>query len=207
MIKKEDKEKVRSQRFQKFIHRELLIILLIVFIAGLLFTYKSVFVSAIVNGKPISRFALIKELETLAKDSALNSLISKTLLYQEADKKNIEVTDEEFDKAFKAVLSQFENNQKKFDEFLAQQKIKPEDFNKNLRFQIMLEKMFTKKIKITKEELETFITQNQQYFPENITPDKVKSYAEGQLKQMKLNEEVQALVNDLRAKAKITILK
>ena len=71
----------------------------------------------------------------------------------------------------------------------------------------MLGKMFTKKIKITEEELETFITQNQQYFPENITPDKVKSYAEGQLKQMKLNEEVQALVNDLRAKAKITILK
>ena len=86
------KERVRSEKFQKFIQRDLLIILLILFIAGFLFTYKSLFISAIVNGKPISRLALIKELETLAKDNVLNSLISKTLLYQEAEKRKIKVT-------------------------------------------------------------------------------------------------------------------
>jgi parvulin-like peptidyl-prolyl isomerase len=201
------KERVRSEKFQKFIQRDLLIILLILFIAGFLFTYKSLFISAIVNGKPISRLALIKELETLAKDNVLNSLISKTLLYQEAEKRKIKVTQEDYDKAFKEVLGQFGNDQKKFEEYLTQQKVNMKDFNETIRFRLMLEKMFAKKIKITQKELDEFIEENKSYFPENITGNQIRKYAESQMRQMKLDEEVQKLVNDLRAKAKITILK
>ena len=112
-----------------------------------------------------------------------------------------------FRSAYKEIFAQFQNDQKKFEEYLTQQKIKMQDFTENLKFQIMLEKMFAKKLKITEKELSKFIEENKSYFPQNITSEQTKKYAEGQLKQMKLNEEVQTLVNELRSKAKITIIK
>ena len=57
----------------------------------IIFFAKSIFFAALVNGTPIMRYSVIKELEKQNGKQALESLITKKLILQTAKKKNIEV--------------------------------------------------------------------------------------------------------------------
>ena len=61
--------------------------LVIILIAAILFYFKGLFVVALVNGVPITRIAVINELEKQGGKQTLSSLVNQTLILQEA--KNI----------------------------------------------------------------------------------------------------------------------
>src|SRR3989344_668284 len=64
-------------------------------LGSLLYLSKGLFIAAIVNGKPVSRMALIKNLEKTGGKQALDSLVTQELIKQEARKENITVGDED----------------------------------------------------------------------------------------------------------------
>jgi len=69
-----------------------LIGLLVVVLVVAAFLLKGLFIAALVNGQPISRFTVISELEKQSGKQALTSLVNQTLIFQEAKKKNITVS-------------------------------------------------------------------------------------------------------------------
>ena len=83
----------------------LIIIASIIIVLSLGFLFKSLFVVVIVNGKPISRLALIRDLEKAGGSQTLDNLIAKTLIEQEAKAKGVSLTQEEIDKEVKTMLS------------------------------------------------------------------------------------------------------
>ncbi len=71
----------------KFSRNHIFILAGVIIAAALLYYFRSAFVAATVNGQPISRLSLVRELEKQGGKQAMDSLITKTLIDQEAKKK------------------------------------------------------------------------------------------------------------------------
>jgi len=195
--------KVRSTKLQKFIDNKLKYFLCAALVLGLFNTYKSQFFVATVNGKPISRWALVKELESQGKSLAVDSLISKELISQEAKRRKISVPQKDLNKAIKEVEKSFQANNQTLDNFLDQQNITYKDFLQQVRLQLIMEKLLSGKVEVTDEQINKYLEENQEFFPKDISKEQLRNSALEQLKQKELNAQVQKLLDELRNKANV----
>src|SRR4030066_771684 len=63
--------------------------LILVIVLGLMYLAKGLFIAAVVNGRPVSRLTLIKNLEKAQGKTTLDNLITEELISQEAKKEQI----------------------------------------------------------------------------------------------------------------------
>src|SRR3989344_2366080 len=195
--------KPRNKKLQSFIDKELKYLLGLILILGLLYTYKGSFISATVNGKIISRYSLIKELERQGKDLAVDSLISQELILQEAKRKKINITQKEFDKTIDNVKKSLEGSQQTLDGFLVSQNLTHKDFLKQVKMQLIIEKLVSSGIKISDEQINKYLEENSEFFPVDLSEKELRDAAISQLKQVELNAKIQELLTNLRNKANI----
>jgi hypothetical protein len=179
-----------------------LIVAAVLVIAGLLYTIKGLFVAAVVNGHPISRLTVVKELERQAGKDALDTLIDKQLINDEAAAKNITVSQDEIDAEMKKFEDQFNTPGQTLDDALAAENLTRDDLEKQIFIRKEIEKLLGDKANVTDEEVQAYITDNKitlQAGMEQETKDQIKD----QLRQQKLAQLSTDLLKDLRAKAKI----
>lgn len=198
-----DTKPTKSKSKQPFNKRNFLILLGIAVVVGLLYYFKGLFVVALVNGQPITRLDLIQELEKRGGKQMLSSLITQTLIEQEAKKKNIDVSQKEIDEEIKKVEDNLKKQGQNLDSALAFQGLTRYDFIKQIRIQKLAEKMLSKDIKVSDKEISDYIKQNNAGVPKDMTPAEVTASAKQQLQQQKLGSKAQAWLADLQAKAKI----
>lgn len=175
-------------------NRDILLFILILLLAGLIYYFRSLFVVATVNNQPITRFAVIRDLEKRGGKETLNALVTKAVLIQEIKRRNINVSKDEADKEIKKIEASLQGQS--IDQLLKAQGATREDFVEQIKIQKALEKMFDKDIKISEKEINDFIEKNKSLSP-------TKQVAEQQIKQQKLSKKVQDLLEDLKRKAKI----
>ena len=170
--------------------------------AILIFIFKSLFVVAIVNGSPITRLALIQLLEEQAGKKALDSLVTKTLILQEAQNKHISVSPQEISDEMKKIEDNFKSQGQSFDEILKAQGIT----RSSLIEQIKLQKIVTKlagNITVTDKEVDDYIEKNKDSLSQATDQAKLKDQVKAQLIDQKTQEKIQSLVQNLQGKAKI----
>lgn len=167
-----------------------------------LFVFKSLFVAAVVNNTIITRFSLDRELEKQAGKQLLESKITQALVSQEGARQNIKATDEDIENRVKEIESQIPEGQK-LDDLLLAYGLSRQEFEKQLSYEIIVTKLLEKDIIITDEEVKTYYDANKTTFPAGSTLDSVKTEIKDQLKQTKLSEKYQTLVEELKSKAKI----
>lgn len=195
--------KPKSKKFQKFIDYKLQYILGALLIIGLLYSYKSQFIVATVNSRPITRWALVKELESQGKNQAVDSLISQGLVLQEAKNKKVNISKEELDKEVKKIRKSFETGAQKLEDILKQQNITYKVFLKQVKLQLIMNKLISGDIKVSEDAINKYIEENRSFYPEETTEADLKTSAVEQLKQKELNIKVQKLLDDLKTKANI----
>lgn len=192
------KEKIRNPRvFALFI---------IIIIAGLLFYFKGLFVAAIVNGEPITRLSLISQLEKKDGKQMLSTLVTQTLILQEAKKRKIDVSQQEIDADIKRIETSLTSQGQTLDQAMLAQGITKEDLSKDIKIQKLVEKMFVKDVKVADSEVTDYIDKNQSSIPTDLTPDDVKKQVRQQLEQQKLSENFQAWLDSSQKNAKIQYL-
>ena len=182
--------------------KTVIIIVVIIALGVLAYVYKGLFIAATVNGSPISRLAIIQELEKASGKDLLDSLIIEKLVQNEANAKKIIVSNDEINGEIKKIEDQIVAQGATLDAALAAQGMSMEDLKKQIIFQKEVEKLVVDKINVTDEEVAQYIKDNQVSIPEGqeaATNDQVKN----ELRNQKLNTEAQALISDLKAKAKI----
>ena len=102
-----DNDPETSVKKRKFINtKTAIIVAVIIILAALAYYYKSLFIAVTVNGSPITRLAVIEELEKVSGKQVLDSLITKKLINGEAIKKGVSVTSEEVDAEIKNIENQ-----------------------------------------------------------------------------------------------------
>lgn len=187
-------------RSKKFIIPVVLLVVL-----GLLYLFKGVFVSATVNGQPISRLAVVKELEKTGGKRTLDNLITKELILQEGKKKNISITQKDLDGQLKTIEGNLKQQGMTIDQALQAQGMSRKALNDELRVQLTVQKLVGSNIVVSDKEVQDYIEQNKEFL-QSTNPDQEPdaNQIREQLKQQKLQEKTQKYIEDLRKNAKIS---
>lgn len=197
----------------KIKRRTVIITLVIIALIGLAVYYRSLFVVATVNGQPISRLAYIQETEAVyvpdarvtAGKQAMNQIITKTLLSQEANRRHITVGDKEINDSVAKTRKSLEKSGQTLESALALQGDSLPAYKARIKIQMILDKLVGT-ITVSDKEIADYIEKNKASLPTDASEADLKSQAKESLRQQKYSEKVQALISGLQQKAKITYL-
>lgn len=167
------------------------------------FLLKGLFIAAIVNGEPITRVAIVKELEKQGGKQALSSMVNQVLILQEAKKKNVQATQAETDAALKQIEDSLKAQGQSLDTALAMQGMTRQDLLMQLKLRTLVEKLLADKTKVTDAEVADYIAKNRDTFPAEMTEAEIKTNVVEQLKQQKMGSASQAWLEELNKNAKI----
>lgn len=171
-------------------------------LVGLLYYFKDQFIVAWVNGRPVSRSAYVAELQRLAGNQALDSLLVKQLISAEAAKQKISVSREEVDGAVTTIEERAKEQGTSLDELLQAQNISLAAVREEVRLQKLLEKMVGP-VAVGEEEVKNYFEENRKALYPDKTIDEVKEEISTQLQQEGLINKIQALISRLQAEAKV----
>lgn len=212
MIKKTEKKETPSPTLSPVTNvlknkKALTIGVVVVAIAVALYFGKSLFVVAMVNGQPISRLSLISELEKQSGKKALDSLITQTVIIQEAKKQGISITDKVVDTEIKTIEKSLKGQGQTLDTALSAQGMTLDQLKKQIRLQKILEKMVASNIKVTEKEIDAFMKANEASMPKDGDKKALRKQVSDQLKQDKITQKIQAWVDEHEKKSNIVFFK
>lgn len=207
-MKKETKATQEKKPNPPSMNKKLIIAILVVLILAMAgYLLKGELIVATVNGKPIFRHTLIAELEKTSGKQALDTLIARTLILQEAKRKNVSISDEEISQEIEKISQQVESQGQSLEQILAFQGLTRKDLEGQIRVQKIAEKLVGASVEVSDEEAAEYFENNKSMFSEGTTFDQVKEEIKNQLKQEKINQEIQAWFDNLKKSAKINYFK
>lgn len=182
-------------------------IAVILVVAVGLFFAKSLFVVAIVNGVPITRLAIVKELEKRSGKQALESIITKKLVDDELQKKNISVSDEEVALEIQKIEAQIAQQGGTLQAILDGQGMSRGELSEQIASQKKLEKLFSSTVTVSDEDVATYIKNTKTTIPDGEEGKTQTTQLKEQLRQQKLSSEIDQWIGDIKKAASITYLK
>lgn len=166
--------------------------------------FRSLLFAASVNGTPISRTAVVTILEKQSGKQALDTLVSKELILQDIKKKGIVVEEKDVDAEVKKIEDGLKKANQTLSDALKAQNMTEKDLREELRYQLILKKVLSKKMEVSKKEVSDYIEQNKDSIPETVSGEALNTQVKDQLQNQKFSTEVQTYLNELRTKAKIS---
>lgn len=198
---KDDQQKA-DKKLIKINKKTIIIIAIIIAVGVLAYIYKGLFVAAVVDGSPISRLAVINELEKSSGKNLLDSLITEKIIQNEVNAKGIIISDDEINTTIKNIEDQISAQGSTLDEALTMQGMTLEDLKKQLILQLELEKLVADKINVTDEEITQYIQDNSISIPEG-QEEIANIQIREELKNQKINTESSILISSLKSQANI----
>lgn len=159
-------------------------------------------IAATVDGRMISKYSLIKELEKQNGKAVLDTMISENIIENEASKKGVVITDLEIEQEVKSVESGILAQGGTLDMALLQQGMTVDDLKKRIRTQKMVEKLLAGKIGVSEAEVNAYIATNKIAIPKGKEAE-TKTQIADQLRDQKINQEAQKWIAELKSNAKI----
>ena len=172
-------------------------------LALFLFLARSVFLAAFVNGTPISRIKLIKELEKQGGKDILNSLIERSLIFQEAKRLGVKVPGDVVENQIKSIEEIIKGQNLTLDDALAARGQNRADLVEQITIQKSVEAILGQKINISDEDISKYFEENKELLQKDAKLEDVREDIRKQLFQQKLNEEYTKWIAELKGKAKI----
>lgn len=151
--------------FNTYSTKQKMFVLVGIAVVGLaLFLGYRFLVIAWVDRIPITRIQLDQDLEARYGKDATDRLIGQTLIMSEARKRNVYASDvdvkTELDK-----IAEEQGGLDKLTQLLQFQGMTIDDFQKQLKYQILIEKMFGKDITISEDEVKAYMETNKDQLP------------------------------------------
>lgn len=178
-------------------------ILVILVILALAYFGRSLLVVALVNNRPIFRLSLIRELEKQSGKATLDSMVTKDLVLQEAQKEKVSVTDAEINTAVKDLENNFKAQGQDLNTVLVAQGMTMADVKTQIKLQKIIEKILGKDVVVSETEVKDYLIQNASSLPKDLTPEQASQSAVEQLKQQKIQGKLSAWIETLKKNAKI----
>jgi len=170
----------------------------IIIVLALLFVCKGLFIAAMINGSPVSRFSVIRELERNSGKEALESIIVERLINKEAAKKGINITDEEINAEINKAEEQIKSQGGTLEQVLASQGMSLELLKRQIVIQRELEALLSDKVQVTQDEVDNFITENKIKVPKG-EEDNYNAQITEEIRQQKLSMESRAFIESLKS--------
>ncbi len=177
-----------------------LVVLLI--LGAILYYSRSLFFAGFVNGSPITRIELVQEMEKVAGQQTLDSIVMKKIILQEANKKGVKVTDEVIQAEIDTISEMMVGQGTTLEAALALQGQTVKALEENIRMQKTVEELLADSVAVTDEEAQAYFDENEVLY-EDVEFETVKEEIRDQLKIGKLSSEYQAWMDSLKAEANI----
>ncbi len=174
----------------------------IVAILALAYAYKGLFLAATVNGTPISRFAVIGEMEKTAGRQALDSLINRVLIENEAKNQKITITNEHLQDEIKKIEDQLAQHGGTLEETLEMEQITREELDDQIVLQLKAKQILGDKMRVSEEEIDQYLSDTGQTLEEG-TEQEQRRIIKDSLEQDKFSREITAWIDETRNKASI----
>lgn len=191
----------KNKRTPYFLYGAVLLAAVMIVIA-FLFT-RGYIITATVNGSPISRLAIIQELEKQGGKQALEAMINEKVIMAEFEKLGIFLGENDVSDEIKKIEAQIATQGGTLTQVLEQQGMTMEILEEQIESQLKLEKALSDKIKVTDEEISTFIEENQIEILEGEAGVTLTAQIVDQIKQQKLQTEAAVWVKSVTDKANI----
>jgi len=200
-VKKQINLRLRSVK--KINKRSLIIASIIIALLAIGYLSKNLLVAAMVNGRPIMRIALIRELEKQGGTQTLDNLIVKTLIFQEAANKGLSISQEEIDSEISRYEEIIGQQGMSLDEALSLQGQSKNDLIEQIKIKKTVEKILADKLLVSDQEIKEYFDKNKDLYDKNTKFEDISSDIKNQLVQTKLETEYQAWITDLKSNSKI----
>ena len=200
MVKKKTPVKKISQSAQPSWLRPLI---LTVLVAGILYLARGLFIVAVVNNDPISRMTVIRELEKQQGKAALDWLITKKLVLQEARRQKIVISSKEVNTEIQKMEATMTAQGQSLEQALALQGLSKESFQDRIKISKIIQKMFEKEVVVTEQEIDAFLEENKESIPETADPAQLRVSVREQLRAQKIDQKGNQLIQKLKKDAKI----
>jgi foldase protein PrsA len=120
---------------------------------------------AMVNGEPVPKDELFDIMYAQGGAEALEQLIARKLIAQEADNSGLEITEEEMDAEIESIIGEsFEGSREDFLEVLEFYGISEESFREDARLNLLVRKLAMTKIDLSDEEVRGFFDEHRYLF-------------------------------------------
>ena len=180
-----------------------IIAIALIIIGALLYYFRGLAVAAVVDGKLISRFSIVRDLEKQAGKPTLDAMVTKILISNEADRQHIVIAKSDVDAEIKKIETGLSSQGQKLDDVLSQQAMTRQDLLDRIDTQKKVEKMLDKDTQVTDKEITDYLDKNKDLFPKDTTADQIKEQALQQLKRQKLSDRYATWLDELHKKAQI----
>jgi parvulin-like peptidyl-prolyl isomerase len=194
---------LRNKVVDKKNRRSLILAIVVIVVALVIFFGKGLVIAALVNGQPVSRLAIIHDLETQSGKAALDAAVTRMLVFQEADKKNITVTDKEVDNEVANIQKQFEGQGQDLNSLLATQGLTKDKFRDEVKVQLLVTKILGDQVKVTDKEFNDFLAKNKDLIANEKDQNAAKASLRQQMEQQKLAQKYQEWIDTVKKNAKI----
>lgn len=158
--------------------------------------------AAIINGKPLFRTSLNKTLANRYGQQTLEGMITEQLIYSEAKKAGIRVTQKEIDAKEEEIVKSFGGNVT-IDDLLKYQGMTKGDFDQQVRlYSLIIPKLVGKDIVVSDDDVTQYIATNSATL---VATDEatMRSEAREAILTQRIGEKVQPWFTELKNKAKI----
>jgi hypothetical protein len=172
-------------------------------VLGLLYLGKGLIFAAFVNGRPVFRTSVIKDLEVQYGQEALSGQIEKVLIAQEVKKLKVEVSKEIIAAEITRIEGLLSQQGTDLDTALATRGQTRAELEDQIKLQKEIEAIVGPEVTVSDEEISTYYTENKDYFGATTKLADVKTDIYDQLFQQKLVTEYNTWITGLKAQAKI----
>ncbi len=186
---------------------QILMLLVLVVLGYFAYVYRGEFVVATVNGKPITRYQLLTELEKQGATQALDSIIIQSLITAKAQENKIEVSNEVVATEIKTIQETLKAQGMELDQALQAQGMTMESLVMQIKLQKQLEKLVEGTVSVTDEQVKAYVTENATLFAEGMTEEAKAAQAKVDLEKQQLNTGIFTYIEKLKTDAKINYIK
>jgi foldase protein PrsA len=197
----------KAMPIKKIDSKKLIKPLIFLLILAAVYLLKDEVIVASVNGKPVSRWALVRNLEKQSASTVLENMTLQMLVEQELKKAGVEVTDEEMDAEISKIEEQLAAQGQNLDDLLAAQGLTRATVKEQLALSKGMEKLLSDNITVTDEEIAAYFEQNKEMIGADVAFEDIKADIEAQLRQEKLATEQQKWFAEIKKNAKINYFK
>ena len=188
---------------QKKLSKKAVIVFTIIALLLLAFYKKDWFIAATVNNQPITNLELQKRLNDQYKTQLLNQIVNEKIIEQEAAKKGVIISPNQINTKVAETENQY-GGAESFNALLSQQGVSKQDFIKQIKLQLIVEKLYQSEVDPTADEIKQFMDTNSSD-PEATDEAKFTQTAKESIKQQKLSNIFQTKFQELKQSAKVQI--
>ena len=186
------------------VNKKVVFAVLLAIILGLsAYFMRNLVVAATINGRPIFRYQVLQRLEEQHGKQMMEALINEALLMQEADKKNITVTQNDINAELKKIEETLSKQGIKLETALTAQNMTKAGLERNVRLQLLAKKIVEKDIKITQKQIDDYTKENKESFPATMKPAEVKEQVKQFLTEQENGKKIQEILTKVKKDAKI----